>query len=403
VRSLYLIDYFFIRSKYFREQISENIHHIIKCGGFLPNERENQSLLLNKEDTYYHLFIHNLKIKFELWNIKFGQQLGNFRAAYRCLKESLGVIMPDVIREAHEYHKQTQHAKIMEQKDILLKVDSLITRNIIPSFVKEVEDNVEVIESLFEILFPAVTRVFTSDHNESNDKDNQLLNGSAKSSIRYEFDNDEEDDDEVWNSDDEPVQKSSTHTTTRRLADVDDVEWEDEQEVFEIKLHMNNNKKRSVCDNDDDAKCRKLSRADGTGKDLPTRDHTLIDNCPTNQLIASLGSVNHTLHMDISLQKSLIETVDNKLIIQTIKEHSLHFSKYDRPRLQEYMKLYHQAITVVDQYDGNDLASTPLKTTESIFRSAIANRRKILTQFQDLKRLYLKILGLINGKCQEFL
>lgn len=89
LRTLFVIDSLFFRSKIFRKVISSNIRVVAQCAGFLSGKSIDCPL--------HREFLQNrVKELLEMWDTYYGEFLPEIRALTRHMKEFLRVEMPDI-------------------------------------------------------------------------------------------------------------------------------------------------------------------------------------------------------------------------------------------------------------------------------------------------------------------
>ena len=94
LRSLFTIDYVFMRSRLFRSIVCNHINIIIRCAGLL----RTQSHKIDNDiaSSYVKEVEEKVKELIEIWDLTFGEQFSQLKVVARYLRESLKLKMPNL-------------------------------------------------------------------------------------------------------------------------------------------------------------------------------------------------------------------------------------------------------------------------------------------------------------------
>lgn len=96
MRCLFVINYLFMRSKIFRDSVSENMKLIARCAGLL---KSLPIATINGETAKDYKLEVETRVKeyLEIWDAAFGHFYPQLRAMLRYLRESLQLQMPNIL------------------------------------------------------------------------------------------------------------------------------------------------------------------------------------------------------------------------------------------------------------------------------------------------------------------
>ena len=326
MKSLIIMDELFNRSNLFRLSVCKGLKTITSCAGFLQvatnnsiNDASNSSSVATSANEpmklakdYNEEIQNKVKELIELWDIRYGSDYTELHAMARYLRESLKIRMPNICKKAKEHEERSKEIEKINKNKLILRKNKIL-KNELHDGIVDVETTLQVlallspfyslayyslkskgIDSCFSIIFPSVVA--------PTEKMNTNKPEKRKNKKRT-----------IWECDgiELPVEEcgddadNTNHVVEPVSDNFSDVEWESDDEI-------------------------------------------------SNQNTIVAGATPFTITIPIVQHVSEIESRDNKIVFDTLREHKNHLQSILLPKLLEWQEVLSSTCDLLPAYTSEE-------------------------------------------------
>jgi hypothetical protein len=339
MRALYMIDYFFTRSKLFRSIMSKELKTILRSSGLAGIK--GVDIVVGD----WQMIESKVKVLIEMWDISFGQLYPEIRTMKRYLAESLRLDMPNIMEHAIAEQEAGLLAERQHNARLISRCLQLI-RDELSSKSESVLSGFTETNRLLELLFPM--------GNDDEDITNEPL-----IDIR-------EDDD-----------------------DVDDVDWESHEDGIISSVEPVAVVTEFVEEGHPvTGPAHKQRRLDQDVLSMPSTPSFSVPSAITSLYnhVSDVGATQSTLVVDVPVTATTLASEENAVLVQTLKSLYSQMLKHHGPWLKKWLRMFMKAESLIRNDRRGEIR---LSEEDTLLLS------RAVTIVKDL---YLNLLRLLNGR-----